>query len=132
MQKPPQTGHHCSAPFDIPHIDVYFLTLRNKDNSKYRTAYCGPSGALIIEVSLNRTAYCGPNGVLIIEVSLYCDKFLLLFNSSLNFNISNIFYIYIQENFAFSMVLENLPRTSEPLFFEEFDRKEFENHSNSS
>ena len=37
----------------------------------YRTAYCGPSGVLIIEVSLYRTAYCGPNGVLTIEVSLY-------------------------------------------------------------
>ena len=36
----------------------------------YRTAYCGPSGVLNIEVSLYRTAYCGPKGVLIIEVSI--------------------------------------------------------------
>ena len=27
----------------------------------HRTAYCGPSGVLIIEVSLYRTVYCGPN-----------------------------------------------------------------------
>ena len=39
--------------------------------SLYRTAYCGPNGVLIMEVSLYRTAYCGPNGVLIMEVSLY-------------------------------------------------------------
>ena len=38
--------------------------------SLYRTAYCGPYGVLIIEVSLYRTAYCGLSGVLIIEVSL--------------------------------------------------------------
>ena len=58
------------------------------DASIYRTAYCGPSGVLIIEVLLYRTVYCGPdvlsievllngiayyssNGVLIIEVSQY-------------------------------------------------------------
>ena len=38
----------------------------------YRTAYCGPNGVLIREVSLYRTAYCGPNGVLIREVFV-CD-----------------------------------------------------------
>ena len=41
------------------------------DTSINRTAYCGPSGVLIVEVSLYRTAYCGPSGVLIVDVSLY-------------------------------------------------------------
>ena len=37
----------------------------------YSMAHCGPSGVLIIEVSLYRTAHCGSSGVLIIEVLLY-------------------------------------------------------------
>ena len=70
------TGHHCSAPFNIPYIDMctHKTSRTCKDTSIYRTAYCGPRGVLSIEVSLYRTAYCVPNGVLIIEVPSYTQS----------------------------------------------------------
>ena len=72
MQPLPLTGHHCSAPFDIPCIDMCTdSTSEIRTISINRTVNGGPSGVLIIEVSLYMTAFCGPNGVLIIEVSLY-------------------------------------------------------------
>ena len=72
-QPPPSTGHHCSAPFDIPCIDMCAFKTpgKMKDTSISRTVYYGPSGVLTMEVSLYRTIYCGPSGVLIMEVSLY-------------------------------------------------------------
>ena len=73
IQPPPLTGHHCSAPFYIPHIDMCTFKPSEIDTSINRTAYCGPSGVLIIKVSLYRAAYCGPNGVLTIEGLLLCQ-----------------------------------------------------------
>ena len=83
MQKP-----HCSVPFEVPYIDHRHSKLRSHciDMCTFEssemimktppytgqlTIYYGPSGVLIMEVSLYRTANYGPNGVLITEVSLY-------------------------------------------------------------
>ena len=71
IQKPPETGHHCSVPFEVPHIDTCTFESSEICTPPYRTADCGSSGVLIIEVTLYKTVYCGPNGVLILEVSLY-------------------------------------------------------------
>ena len=70
---PPLSGYHCSACLSSVTLTCTFTPseIQNEDTSTYRTAYCGPSGVLIIEVPLYRTVYCGPNGVLIIEGLLY-------------------------------------------------------------
>ena len=58
MQPPLLTGHHCSAPFHIPYIDMctFTVTVCNKNLTLYIAAYYGSNGVLSIEVSLYRPA----------------------------------------------------------------------------
>jgi hypothetical protein len=55
MQKPPYTGHHCSVPFEVPHIDMCTFESSARIGTPPYTglAACyGPSGVRIMEVSV--------------------------------------------------------------------------------
>ena len=59
LQPPPLTGHHCSAPFDIPHIDMCAeVRTPPLQDSLMRSQWCPYYGGSTVQDSLSWSQWC--------------------------------------------------------------------------